>query len=82
MVVVEVAVAVERQLLVPAWAAAAVVEAVVEAAGERPQRPAQPYLGILVGAAGGEEEEAVGWYPSQRASPAVEGEEAVRRRLA
>lgn len=76
---VEVAVAVERQLLVPAW-----VEAVVEAAaGERPQRPAQPYLGILVGAAGEEEEEeAVGWYPSQRASPAVEGEEAVRRRLA
>ena len=77
-VVEEVAVAVERQLLVPAWAAA-VAEA---AAGERPQRLAQPYLGILVGAAGGEEEEAVGWYPSQRASPAVEGEEAVRRRLA
>lgn len=69
--------AVERQLLVPAWAAA-----VVEAAGERPQRLAQPYLGILVGAAGEEVEEAVGWYPSQRASPAVEGEEAVRRRLA
>lgn len=72
--------AVERQLLVPAWAAAAV--AVVEAAGERPQRPAQPYLGILVAAVGEEVEEAVGRYPSQRASLAVEGEEVVRRRLA
>ena len=75
--VVEVVVAAELklmsrwwQLLVPTWAAAAVVEA----GGERPQRPAQPYLGILVAAA--EEAAAVGWYPSQWASPAVEGEEA------
>ena len=76
--VVEVVVAAELklmsrwwQLLVPTWAAAAVVEA----GGERPQRPAQPYLGILVAAAEEEEAAAVGWYPSQRASPAEEGEE-------